>query len=78
MLQRGDRRRPELVGASRFGNVEAEGQGTRAEIADAICSGAAVLVAVRFPLLNEWKVSSAHRRICCCRHRRRSRPGPGR
>jgi hypothetical protein len=53
MLQRGDRRRPALAGTNRVGNAEAEGQGKRAEIADAICSGAAVLVVVRFSLLNE-------------------------
>jgi hypothetical protein len=43
----------DLVVASRFGNAEADGRGMRAELADAICSGAAVLAAARFSLLND-------------------------
>lgn len=53
MLQRAIATGPELVVVSRFGNAEADGRGMRAEFADAICSGAAVLVAVRFSLLND-------------------------
>jgi molybdate transport system ATP-binding protein len=36
-----------LIVVNRFGHAEANGGGMRAEIADAICSGAAVLIAVR-------------------------------
>ena len=43
----------ELLVVNRFGTAEAEGQGMRAEFAEAICSGAAVLVAVRPNLLAE-------------------------
>ena len=43
----------DLVIINRFGNAEAEGRGTRAEFAEAICRGAAVLVAVRFNLLDD-------------------------
>lgn len=42
-----------LLVVNRFGNAEADGRGMRAELADAICSGAAVLVAVRYSLLND-------------------------
>lgn len=55
MLQRAIARGPELVVVNRFGNAEADGRGMRAEFADAICSGAAVLVAVRFSLLNDFE-----------------------
>ncbi len=41
----------ELLVINRFGNAEADGRGTRAEFAEAICAGAAVLVAVRYTLL---------------------------
>jgi hypothetical protein len=37
----------ELIIVNRFGHAEANGGGMRAEIADAICSGAAVVIAVR-------------------------------
>lgn len=37
----------ELLLVNRFGIAEAEGQGLRAEFAEAVCSGARVLVAVR-------------------------------
>jgi hypothetical protein len=53
MLQRAAASGPDLVVVNRFGNAEAEGRGMRAEFAEAICSGAAVLVAVRFSLLND-------------------------
>lgn len=36
-----------LILINRFGGVEAEGGGLRAEIADAVCSGAAVLIPIR-------------------------------
>jgi len=41
----------DLLVVNRFGVAEAEGQGMRAEFAEAICSGAAVLVAARQNLL---------------------------
>lgn len=53
MLQRAIDDKPELLVVSRFGNAEADGRGMRAEFADAICSDAAVLVAVKFSLLND-------------------------
>lgn len=53
MLQRAIVPGTELIVVNRFGNAEADGRGMRAEFADAICSGAAVLVAVRFSLLND-------------------------
>ncbi len=53
MLRRAIAAGADLVVASRFGNAEADGRGMRAELADAICSGAAVLVATRFSLLND-------------------------
>jgi len=63
MLQAAIDATPQLLVVSRFGNAEADGRGMRAEIADAICSGAAVLVAVKFSLLNDLEGflgSSAH------------------
>ncbi|MGD0107989.1 MAG: DUF2478 domain-containing protein [Rhodopila sp.] len=53
MMQRAVDSRPDLLVVSRFGNAEADGRGMRAEFAEAICSGAAVLVAVKFSLLND-------------------------
>ncbi len=41
----------ELLVVNRFGGVEAEGRGLRPEIADAICSGLAVLIPIRVSLL---------------------------
>jgi hypothetical protein len=41
----------DLIVVSRFGNAEADGSGMRAEIAEAICSGAAVLIPVRYSML---------------------------
>jgi hypothetical protein len=43
----------DLIIVSRFGSVEADGSGLRAEIAEAICSGAAVVIPVRFSVLND-------------------------
>ncbi len=43
----------DLIVVNRFGNAEADGGGLRAEIAEAICAGAAVLVPVRYSLLND-------------------------
>jgi hypothetical protein len=43
----------DLIIVSRFGNAEADGSGLRAEIAEAICSGAAVVIPVRFSMLND-------------------------
>lgn len=53
MLQAALERKPQLVVVSRFGNAEADGRGLRTELAEAICSGAPVLVAVKFSLLND-------------------------
>jgi hypothetical protein len=47
MLRRTIEARPGLIVVNRFGHAEADGGGMRAEIADAICSGAAVLLAAR-------------------------------
>jgi molybdate transport system ATP-binding protein len=41
----------DLIVVSRFGSAEAEGSGLRAEIAEAICSGAAVVIPVRLSTL---------------------------
>lgn len=43
--------RADLLLVNRFGAAEVDGQGMRAELAEAICSGAPVLVAVRGNLL---------------------------
>jgi hypothetical protein len=43
--------RPAVIAVNRFGHTEAEGDGMRAEIADAVCSGSVVLIAVRRALL---------------------------
>jgi hypothetical protein len=51
VLRRAVESEPDLIVANRFGHAEAEGRGTRTEIADAICSGALVLTAVRYTLL---------------------------
>ncbi len=40
-------RRPAVIAVNRFGHTEAEGDGMRAEIAEAVCTGAVVLIAVR-------------------------------
>jgi molybdate transport system ATP-binding protein len=53
MLRQATASGAELVVVSRFGNAEADGRGMRAELAEAICSGAAVLVAARFSLLTD-------------------------
>jgi hypothetical protein len=45
----------DLIVVNRFGNAEAEGRGLRAEIADAICAGIPVLIAVRYSLLPDWE-----------------------
>ncbi len=52
MLRRITEARPDLIIVNRFGHAEADGGGMRPEIADAVCSGAAVLVAVRFTYLD--------------------------
>ena len=44
-------RKPAVIAVNRFGHTEAEGDGMRAEIAEAISSGAVVLIAVRRALL---------------------------
>jgi hypothetical protein len=53
LLQRAATSGADLIVVSRFGNAEADGSGMRAEIAAAICSGAAVLIPVRFSLLDD-------------------------
>lgn len=45
-----------MILVSRFGSAEAEGRGLRQEIADAVCSGAAVLIPVRVSLLPALEV----------------------
>jgi Protein of unknown function (DUF2478) len=52
MLRRVTEARPDLIIVNRFGHAEADGGGMRAEIADAVCSGAAVLLAARFDYLD--------------------------
>jgi hypothetical protein len=47
LLRRATEAEHALIVVNRFGHAEANGGGMRAEIADAICSGAAVLIAVR-------------------------------
>ena len=53
LLQRAIRSGADVIVISRFGNAEADGGGMRAEIADAICSGAAVIIPVRYSLLDD-------------------------
>lgn len=43
----------DLIVVNRFGVAEADGGGMRAEIADAICSGAAVLIPVKYSLMGD-------------------------
>jgi molybdate transport system ATP-binding protein len=43
--------RPAVIAVNRFGHTESEGDGMRAEIAEAVVSGAVVLIAVRRSLL---------------------------
>ncbi len=50
-LRQTTERRPAVIAVNRFGHTEAEGDGMRAEIAEAVCSGAVVLIAVRRSLL---------------------------
>ena len=47
LLRRATEAEHGLIIVNRFGHAEANGAGMRPEIADAICSGAAVLIAVR-------------------------------
>jgi hypothetical protein len=51
LLQTATESGAELLLVNRFGSVEAEGRGLRPEIAEAICSGLAVLIPVRVSLL---------------------------
>jgi molybdate transport system ATP-binding protein len=53
LLQRAVASDAELIVVSRFGNAEADGSGLRDEIADAICSGVAVLIPVKFSMLDD-------------------------
>jgi hypothetical protein len=53
LLQRAAGSGADVVVVSRFGNAEADGSGMRAEIAEAICSGAAVVIPLRYWLLND-------------------------
>jgi hypothetical protein len=55
LLRRATAAGPDVLVVSRFGNAEADGRGMREELAEAICSGAAVLVAVRYALLNDFE-----------------------
>ena len=47
LLRRTIDSQPDVIVVNRFGTTEADGGGLRAEIAEAICSGAVVLIAVR-------------------------------
>jgi molybdate transport system ATP-binding protein len=47
LLRRAVEQRYDLIVVNRFGYAESEGGGMRAEIADAVCSDAVVLIAVR-------------------------------
>ena len=47
MLRRITETQPDLIIVNRFGHAEAEGGGMRSEIAEAVCSGAAVLLSAR-------------------------------
>jgi hypothetical protein len=55
MLRRTTEARPDLIIVNRFGHAEADGGGMRPEIAEAICSGSAVLLAARFTYLDALK-----------------------
>jgi hypothetical protein len=55
MLRRITAARPNLIIVNRFGHAEADGGGMRPEIADAVCSGAVVLLAARFTYLDALK-----------------------
>jgi hypothetical protein len=46
-------RRPAVIAVNRFGHSESEGDGMRGELADAILSGAVVVLAVRRGLLED-------------------------
>ena len=48
MLRQVTETQPDLIIVNRFGHAEADGGGMRPEIADAVCSGAAVLLSARF------------------------------
>ncbi|HEX2940438.1 MAG TPA: DUF2478 domain-containing protein [Rhodopila sp.] len=56
LLRQAIEAQPDLLIVSRFGSVEAEGGGLRAEIAEAVCSGLAVLIPVRTALLPDLGV----------------------
>jgi molybdate transport system ATP-binding protein len=53
MLHRAVSSGADLLIVNRFGPAEADGGGMRAEIAEAICSGAAVLIPAKFSLLDD-------------------------
>lgn len=53
LLRRATETNQDAIVVSRFGAAEADGSGMRSEIADAICSGAVVLIPVRFSLLGD-------------------------
>jgi hypothetical protein len=53
LLQKAVTSGADLIVVSRFGSAEADGSGLRAEIAEAICSGAAVVIPVRFSMLHD-------------------------
>ncbi len=60
ILQRAIGTQAELICISRFGREEASGRGMRAEIADAILSGTAVLIPVRGALLGDLEAFLGH------------------
>ena len=45
----------DLIAVNRFGHAESEGRGLWLEIADALCVGIPVLIAVRYSLLPDWE-----------------------
>jgi nucleoside-triphosphatase THEP1 len=45
----------DVVVVNRFGKLEAAGEGLRADVAEALCAGLPVLIAVKDSLLPEWR-----------------------
>jgi hypothetical protein len=76
LLRRATEAENALIVVNRFGHAEANGGGMRTEIADALCSGAAVLIAVRPTGWMAWKASLADRHRCSRPLPRRSPTGP--
>jgi hypothetical protein len=45
----------DVLVVNRFGKLEAAGEGLRAEVAEALCAGLPVLIAVKDSLLADWR-----------------------